>query len=411
MADEADRLRGLLLLARGSYTREVIQPHAASAPVVVVTPNDGAPAVVKIRGVRRDGACREEAFYQLSVRLGLGGVVAPCAWGKITQPKAKDAPVVTLEDDVAKLLAEHYEGEDDHPPPYSYCTVEAFVAAPTGSPFRNEKGLCDTALAYLSTVDGRYYEDSSDYMLCSQGGAAIPDQAFADLAHDVAQVPLAKLILMCIVGCQRDGGGPNLALTDVPEAPGTVQLMSIDNTCTLQDVPEDKLRLTMKDRDSRHAVYWYPAALAFPGALQPLPEELRALVALWSPDDVKGFLAPRTLLGGEPLAESASRAGARVERLQQLLKTDPSMPLRDLAFAVVPSFERDFDAAVEEGDMGPLPMLQADAAAGLPRTAWAHAAWKQRAAYRAMVAAGCGCGAVAVGVVAVWAVRWWRREQ
>eukprot|EP01064_Diplonema_japonicum_P037940 TRINITY_DN9048_c0_g1_i2.p1 TRINITY_DN9048_c0_g1~~TRINITY_DN9048_c0_g1_i2.p1 ORF type:complete len:113 (+),score=16.36 TRINITY_DN9048_c0_g1_i2:59-397(+) len=71
-----------------------------------------------------------------------------------------------------------------------------------------------------------------------------------------------------------------------------------------------------------------------------------------------------------PDTASAAKCARRVEHIQTLLKDDPCLSLKQLAYKVVPSWEADWNVVCEAGELGPLPDLQELTETGEPISGW-----------------------------------------
>eukprot|EP01064_Diplonema_japonicum_P037939 TRINITY_DN9048_c0_g1_i1.p1 TRINITY_DN9048_c0_g1~~TRINITY_DN9048_c0_g1_i1.p1 ORF type:complete len:471 (+),score=128.44 TRINITY_DN9048_c0_g1_i1:54-1415(+) len=363
---EQERISQILAtpIEKGEVT--MIQTHKHSAMVAVVEAGSDR-AVVKCRGQYPDKSRREVVHYKLAEYLGLDGVVAPIITTAVDLKISSRPSTNNLKDVLQRELFDFYSGAA---PPVEHCSAEAFIACnpweSTGiaSALSNEKGFCDLQSAFLSTPLGKLADEGNTLLLSSTP----TDYDFIQLIETTSQEYLEKLILLNIVTLQRDGTPVNLMVQELNG--GGFKLMAIDNTRTFGDLAEDKLILSLEEDDSRFGSYWYPCSLAMPGALKPLSNTFLKEVAAWSPEDIEAFLTRHLTVNNMPDTASAAKCARRVEHIQTLLKDDPCLSLKQLAYKVVPSWEADWNVVCEAGELGPLPDLQELTETGEPISGW-----------------------------------------
>ena len=362
--DEVTRLSGFIANCWNSSasfaSMKVIQPHANSAAVVIVHCDAGS-IVVKERGLYPMTSLREETYNRVACYLSMPQTTVMARSFRLNLFDIPDTGKV--KDAVAKTFCDQYNLVEGAYPPHVYVTVEQFVDSGSHDvimKFVNESRFLDVDMAFKNCPAGKPYAE--DLLLKSSTTAT--DYDFVKLLEAMDNDTLGELVLISIITLQRDGTPVNLVLRSVEG--GNVDMVAVDNTRTFGQVKTDKLLISFDEDDDRYGSYWYPCCIAMPGALSPLNPDLLSLVQTWDVNELEAFV---TRFLKNPAEARYCRE--RVEVLQATLKSNPEISMKELAFAVVPSWKADWSEVVEEGELGPLPHLQELKEGKLPLSAWA----------------------------------------
>ncbi|KAJ9448758.1 hypothetical protein DIPPA_16021 [Diplonema papillatum] len=380
------KLADILKMEKSKAGIEVIKPHKNSAPVALVTTNDGWRAVMKCRGWYEDKSRREETCHRLAGFLKLDSVVSPISAARVQlQPPDSDTTVAAQ---LGRVIYDAYMDDDGFAPEHEWICLEKMVrvlphsdAVPDGKHktwlpkvLANKHGFCDVATAYLSCPSGLLTEHSAHLQI--RASADMTDDHFVEVIKNISQQHLEKLALFHTVILQRDGTPVNTLLECVrtggrdAEQPYEIRLISIDNTRTFGSMTEDELNFSLDNDDPDRLAYWYPCFIGFPGVLKPLSDSFRKEVLGWDAGAVQSFLELFLIESGAPAALDAQRCADRVRKLQAFVRDSPNSSIRDIAFHVVPSWKRDWDAAGAGGELGPLPDFEKLVSEGRPFEDW-----------------------------------------
>eukprot|EP01060_Flectonema_neradi_P015452 TRINITY_DN2205_c0_g1_i2.p1 TRINITY_DN2205_c0_g1~~TRINITY_DN2205_c0_g1_i2.p1 ORF type:complete len:459 (+),score=72.58 TRINITY_DN2205_c0_g1_i2:50-1426(+) len=363
--DEVTRLSDFIVRCWNSpsesATIKVVQPHAGSAGVAICHCSTGS-IVVKSRGQHPQSSLREETYNRLACYLSMPQTTVLARSFRLN---LKDIPNSgKVKDTIAMALRDLCIEEDGSHGPHVYVTVEQFVdpgSHPIMEKFTHDSRFVDIDMAFKCCPAGKPY--SSDLLIKSD--STVTDKDFAELIESIDNDILGELVLISIITLQRDGTPVNIVLRSAET--GSIDLIAIDNTRTFSEAQPDKLLISFEEDDSRYGSYWYPCCIALPGALSPLNPDLVSLVQTWDVDELEAFVA-RFLKN----PHDARCCRERVEKLQEILKKNPEISMKELAWAVVPSWKNDWDEVVEEYELGPLPRMQELTSSNLPLSVWAE---------------------------------------
>lgn len=310
---------------------KIIKPHEGSRAVCLISDSAGrAVAVVKSREATK---CLLECIHHsVSSRLCTGSrfrVCAPCI-GRDFCEMIDDASVDY--DSVSQALRDivlQYEQED------RFLTIEEAQnlipqdevlppeLATLAHRFESEfGGALDLATAVLRTLEGKNTVEE-----------------LASLLQLLDQSSLERLVIYSTIACLMDMSPENILLR---VNGGSVGLIATDTAWSFP-VSSDTLELSEENSPAFLSKYWYPSMLFLPATERPLTQEMRKWLRELTGAHLQAVLegANSMVLDSSLLHPRAIRGA--VKRLAAMqAAVQEAVTVRDLAFAAVPCWKRDF---------------------------------------------------------------------